>query len=152
MRKIITLLLLLVPSLVLASAWSSVRKGVEKFEKEKYGEALESFRNAEMDDPDSPIIHYNLASALYKEKKYDKALEEYNKAVEMATGDELLAKIYYGMGNAYFQNDSLLRAIDAYKKSLEYEPDDEDAKYNLELARALVKELAEKKKLSLIHI
>lgn len=145
-HKSLILFLMLIPSVIFASAWSSVRKGVNHFEKEKHSEALESFRAAELDNPKSAIVHFDIASALYKGKKYDKAIKEYAKAAELSSDAKILAKAYYGMGNSLFQSDSLLQAITAYQKSLDYDPTDKDAKYNLELARALVKELAKKKK------
>ncbi len=136
--------LVMFPILLIASPWSSVKNGIKEYERGNFEKALENFQNAQLDDPISPIVHYNMASALYKQKKYDKAVHEYQKAAEKARDNHLLAKIWYGLGNSYFQSDSLLKAIECYKKSLEYDPDDKDAKYNLELARALLKELAKK--------
>lgn len=142
--RYVMLLFLVVPFVLYASPWSSTRKGITEYEKGNFDGALEKFREAELDDPVSPIVHFNIASALYKQNKYDKAIAAYMKAVEKAKEPAFLAKIWYGLGNAYFKSDSLLKAIECYKRSLEYDPNDKDAKYNLELARALLKELAKK--------
>jgi len=48
------------------------------------------------------------------------------------------------MGNCYFRNNDLPKAIDSYKRALELDPDDRDAKYNLEVARQKLKDLANK--------
>ncbi|MCK5032980.1 MAG: tetratricopeptide repeat protein, partial [Calditrichia bacterium] len=48
------------------------------------------------------------------------------------------------IGNTYFKQDKLQESIESYITSLNLKPDDNDAKYNLELARAKLKELADK--------
>jgi hypothetical protein len=53
-------------------------------------------------------------------------------------------KAYYNIGNAYFKQDKLQESIQSYIKALDINPDDRDAKYNLELARAKLKEMADK--------
>jgi len=57
---------------------------------------------------------------------------------------DLSAKAFYNIGNCYFQQNKLKESIEAYKKALELKPDDYQAKYNLELARAKLKEMADK--------
>jgi hypothetical protein len=54
------------------------------------------------------------------------------------------SKAYYNIGNSFFKQDKLQESIEAYKKALDINPNDRDAKYNLELARAKLKESSEK--------
>ncbi|MEJ5167477.1 MAG: tetratricopeptide repeat protein, partial [Thermoanaerobaculia bacterium] len=51
---------------------------------------------------------------------------------------------YYNIGNCYFQKEDFLNAIEFYKKALDLDPNDEDAKINLELARKKLKDQAKK--------
>jgi tetratricopeptide (TPR) repeat protein len=129
-----------------ASASKANETGIEKFMQENYEGSLTDFRDAQLDDPKSPIIAHNLGSALYQQKRYDKSIEELQKGLQEATDSTILSQIYYNIGNNYFRKDSLTQSIQMYKKALQYRPKDEDAKYNLELARALLKESAKKKK------
>jgi tetratricopeptide (TPR) repeat protein len=54
------------------------------------------------------------------------------------------SQTHYNIGNSYFKQDKLQESIEAYKKALDLNPNDQDAKYNLELARAKLKESAQK--------
>jgi tetratricopeptide (TPR) repeat protein len=76
-------------------------------------------------------------------EKYDKAIEEYQKALS-AKDIQMEAKTHFNIGNSYFKQDKLQESIESYVTSLELNPDDKDAKYNLELARAKLKEMADK--------
>jgi len=112
---------------------------------EDVAEAVNKYRDAMADAPEEEVLHYNLGTALYKQGKYDKAIEELQKA---AGTDEaaLAARVHYNLGNCHFRQGKLDEAILAYKKALQFDPNDEDAKFNLELARKRLKEMAEKQK------
>lgn len=139
--------ILVLCSISLVSAASPVKKneeGAELYKMDKYEEALSDFRDAQLDLPDSPELNHNIGISLYKQKRYDKATEEFVKGLQYAKDPLVESKLYYNIGNCFFKQDSLLQSIQLYKKALELNPDDQDAKYNLELARALLKELSEK--------
>ena len=122
---------------------SKVNEGNERFNEEKYEDALSKYQDALLDDPVNEKIIFNKGDALYKLKKYDESIEEFQKVV----GSEdlmLSAKALHNIGNSYFMQDKLQESINAYKRSLELNPDDRDTKFNLELARAKLKEMAQK--------
>ncbi len=124
---------------------SKVNKGNQAFEKGDYEQALTYYKDALLDDPLNEVALFNQADALYKLKKYDQAIETYQKI--LGSKDlQLSAKAFYNIGNAYFKQNKLVQSIDAYKKALELNPDDFEAKFNLELARAKLKELSKKQK------
>jgi len=89
-------------------------------------------------------------------KKFDDAESDYRKIAENATLTPILrADAYYNIGNGYFtrakdaqgeQKESLLKdAIKHYKESLKLNPNDLQAKQNLEFAKALLKQEEEQK-------
>lgn len=122
---------------------TKVNQGNEKYQDEQYEEALTNYADALLDDPLHEIAIFNEATANYKLKKYDLAVE----SLQKLAGSEdlnLSAKAFYNIGNAQFQQNKLQEAISAYKRSLELNPDDPDTKHNLELARAKLKENAQK--------
>ena len=122
---------------------AKVNQGNEKYHGEKYEEALTNYNDALLDDPLHEIAIFNEATANYKLKKYDLAIE----SLQKLAGSEdlnLSAKAFYNIGNAQFQQDKLQEAVAAYKRSLELNSEDVDAKHNLELARAKLKENAQK--------
>ena len=116
-----------------------VGKGNEAFENNEYNTALEYYHQAEVERPETPGLDYNIGSALYKEQKYEEAVDRLQKS--LATDDVLQqAQAYYNLGNVHFRMDDYQQAIQNYQNSLELNPDDIDAKYNLELARKMLKE------------
>lgn len=120
-----------------------VSEGNKLFAEEKYDEANNKYRDALIENPESPILHYNLGDVQYKKSNYEEALKSYEKG--LSTDDILLqSKSYYNMGNTFYRLGQLPESILAYKKALELKPDDEDAKYNLEYVRAKLKDMAQK--------
>jgi len=111
--------------------YSSVSKGNYFYKKGKIDQALEEYKEAEIKYPDSPVVNYNLGNALHKKQNYEDALKEYNKALN-TKDKELESKIYYNTGNTFFRMQKYQEALFSYKKCLEINPDDKDAKYNIE--------------------
>ncbi|GEM_PF-391323 len=122
---------------------SKVNKGNQFYQKKKYEQALSQYKDALLDDPLNEVALFNQADALYKMKKYDQAIENYQKVVG-SKDLKLSAKAFYNIGNAYFKQNKLQESIKAYKKALELNPGDYETKFNLELARARLKELSKK--------
>lgn len=139
-RGIFAMLFLL--SALWGDSWSSNRSGIKNYDEKNFADALENFRKAQSDDV-NPIVSLNISSSLYKIGDYSRAKRELAKALVNPSQIEdstLLSNLYYNMGNCYFRQDSLVEAIQMYEKALQYDPNDIEAKYNLELARALLKE------------
>jgi len=122
---------------------SKVKKGLKSYHNEQWDESLQHFQDALLDDPENPVGHYNVGEALYKKKNYEEALKSYEKALSSQDID-MREKIYYNLGNSYYQLNKYQEAIQSYIKALDLDPDDQDAKHNLELVRAKLKEMAQK--------
>lgn len=120
-----------------------VKKGIKAYEQEQWGESLQHFQDAQLDDPENPIGHYNVAQALYKNKKYEEALKSYEKSLG-SQDITMREKVYYNLGNTQYQLNNYQEAIQNYIKALDLDPHDQDAKHNLELVRAKLKEMAQK--------
>lgn len=121
-----------------------VQEGNQLYLEGKFDQANNAYRDAKLDNPTSPVIDYNLANTLYQKKQYEEAIKLYDDILKRADDPSLLAKVHYNTGNALFQLNKLPESILAYKDALKINPDDEDAKYNLELVRARLKQESEK--------
>ncbi|MFQ5864861.1 MAG: tetratricopeptide repeat protein [bacterium] len=120
-----------------------VSEANELYLQEKYDEANNKYRDALLENPESPIIHFNIGDVLYKKRNYEEAVKSYGKV--LSSDDVLLqSKGYYNMGNTLYRMGQLPESILMYKKALELNPNDEDAKYNLEYVRAKLKDSAQK--------
>ncbi|MCD4814467.1 tetratricopeptide repeat protein [bacterium] len=85
--------------------------------------------------------YYNFGNQLYSLGDYAQAEKFYNQS---ASELKLAHRAYYNAGNAAFLQGNYLDAIEYYEASLDVVSDDEDAWFNLELARR--KALKNKKK------
>ncbi len=125
---------------------------------EDYDKAVQKYTEAQLDMPESQALAYNLGNAQYKKKKFDEAIKAYQKAL-MGDNSTLSAQAYYNAGNAYFRKGEFAlqqnsqegiqhfrNAMAHYKKSLEITPDNKNAKTNIEIVQARIKELLQRQK------
>jgi Ca-activated chloride channel family protein len=117
-----------------------LEKGEKDRAAEAFEEALKSYKDAEIEKPETPQLSYNLGNVMYQQEKYQDALERFYRG---SGSDELehQAWSYYNLGNTFYRSGKYPEAIQAYKRCLELTPDDEDAKYNLEFVRKKMKEM-----------
>ncbi|MFN2433501.1 MAG: VWA domain-containing protein [Gemmatimonadota bacterium] len=136
-RPAAAVLALLVPVLLEGQQPS---EGERLYHAGDFAAAYEAFRaQAEGEDPD-PALTYDTGNALYRLGRYDAAAASYRDA--LGGGHELRHRASYNLGNAFFKSaedsenprEGLRRAISAYEEALVLNPDDEAAKWNLELA------------------
>jgi len=99
----------------------------------QYDSALAAYKAAQVVSPDSPEAYFNAASAYDQTGDFDKAIENLQQALKTASPD-LKMRIYYNLGNIYFQMYRIDNAVIAYQQALLLNPNDEDARHNLELA------------------
>jgi len=132
------------PGILLGQAGrKKVMEGNRLFGEEKYDEANNKYQDALLEDPGSTVIQFNVGDVLYKKKNFEKAMEAYQKA--LASDDPLFqSKSYYNIGNTLYQSGKLPESILAYEQALKLNPDDQDAKYNLEFVRNKLKENGKK--------
>ncbi len=109
----------------------------------KYKQALAKYMEASTlaKENEQALLHFNMGCAYYKQSEYQKAIFEFEKALT-SDKDELREKAFYNLGNCYFrlgiQNKNielLKKSALNYRRALEINPDDQDAKYNLEVVR-----------------
>jgi Ca-activated chloride channel family protein len=116
---------------------------------EKFGEQLKN-------DPNSPELNLGAGNAAFRLKKFDEAFENYSKA--MTSNDLTLREhAYYNAGNSLFLkgNDTeeieeqLTRYYDAryqYHQALDLNPQDDQARKNLQLLEDRIKQAEQQKR------
>jgi len=118
-------------SSALADVGGLMRRGNGLYARGKYDEALESYQQAEVLEPDATAIHFNLGNAQYRLGNYHEAARE----LELVMTDRnpvRRANALYNLGNVAFKSGQLDPAIQAYKAALLENPKDLQAKQNLE--------------------
>ncbi len=99
----------------------------------RYEEALQAYKEALVERPESARLHLNVGDALFQLGDFEGALGEFER-VSAADDPALAALGHYNKGNAHFQLQDYAAAVEAYKQALQRAPGDADAKANLELA------------------
>ncbi len=112
---------------------ADVREGNRLYREGRYEEAHEQYLEALRAAPESPLIRFNDANALYQFDEFARAVDAYRGAIE-AADPVLEARAWYNLGNALYRQQQVEGALDAYKEALRRNPDDTDAKHNLEVA------------------
>lgn len=94
--------------------------------------------------PESYRLHYNIGASFYKEGNYDQAEKEFQQA-RGSQDPELSEAAVYNLGNVYFQKamqdqkiETLEKAVENYQAALQMNPDNEDARFNIEVVRRLI--------------
>ncbi len=111
-----------------------IKKGNEAYEKKEYDNAISNYKEVTSKAPTNSTAQYNLGNALYKNKKTDEAVQAYDNALSNSTTNADKAKAFYNKGVVLQNNKKLPECIDAYKNALKLNPQDEDARQNLQKA------------------
>jgi tetratricopeptide (TPR) repeat protein len=108
--------------------------GNQAFAEQKFDDAQFSYQSAAQESPELAEPYYNLANTLYRKGGFDQAIQQIQQAISLAAEQGLAQNGLYNLGNSTYNLQNWEAAIEAYKQALLLNPDDQDAKYNLELA------------------
>ncbi len=122
--------------------FQDIKRAKESYKAGDFQKAVEYFEKVAKSKKNAQSF-YDLANAYYKAKKYKKAIKYYN-LVE-TPNKRLKFYTLYNLGNSYFMLKNYKKAVELYKKALKIK-EDEDAKYNLNLALKRVKNQKEEVK------
>ena len=122
-----------------------IRRGNDQFDGKKYQDSEIQYRKALEKKNNSFGAAFNLGDALFKQKKYDEALKQFENLAATEKNPENLGKIYHNIGNTLLTQNKIDESIEAYKKSLRNHPNSRETKYNLEYARLMKKKQEQQK-------
>ncbi len=111
-----------------------IEKGNENYKKKEFLKASEEYNKAIQKDNTNAVAQFNSGNAKQQLKKYEEAGKDY-KAAASGTNDPLLkSQAFYNLGLSFIKQKKLNEAIDAFKKSLRLNPEDNEARQNLQKA------------------
>jgi len=117
-----------------------IRSGNIKYENGKYTEAETDYRKAIEKNRSSFPGSYNLGGALYKQNKFDEAIQQYSESAAKASGSEEKANSLHNLGNALVKAEKFQEGVNAYKEALKLNPAADDTRYNLAYAQSMLKQ------------
>jgi tetratricopeptide (TPR) repeat protein len=123
-----------------------IKKAEEAYKKQAYEKAAELYKKAAEKTPKNSTTQYNLGNALYKKTKVDEAVTAYDKAIANTTDKNLKSKSFYNKGVVLQNSKNLQGCVDAYKNALKLNPNDDDARQNLQKALQQLKEKQKQEK------
>ncbi|TAI48214.1 tetratricopeptide repeat protein [Flagellimonas allohymeniacidonis] len=89
---------------------------------------------------------FNLGNAYYNRESYGEAFGRYKQAGEVASTKGGKHKSFHNMGNVFMKNKEYQKAVEAYKEALRNNPDDDETRYNLALAKKMLEKEQEEQK------
>jgi len=113
---------------------SHLSKGETEYRAGRNVAAVPELKAAVKEQPDSYDSHYLLALTLTETGALKESIEEFKKAIALATKDDSKIVANYNMGNAYFDLGKYQEAADAYQSSLKLDSTLSKVHNNLGLA------------------
>ncbi|UZH56804.1 tetratricopeptide repeat protein [Salinimicrobium tongyeongense] len=98
------------------------------------------YRKAIAKDPANAEAKYNLGNLYYNKEVTSQALERHRSAASTAKEKPLKHDAFHNQGNAYMKQKKYSEAVEAYKQSLRNNPEDDETRYNLALAKKMLEE------------
>ncbi len=139
-----------------ASAREAVRQGNRLYGQGKFADSLKMYEEALNKAPESDIVNFNAGTALYKQKRYDGAVDHFQKAI-LSDDASLRERAYYNLGNSFYKSGieketaDIHAAITALRESLRHlasalalDKKDQDAQYNYDFVNKELERLREK--------
>ncbi len=124
---------------------SLIRDGNNDYKENKYTDAEVHYRKALEKNKDLHQGAFNLGDALYKQGRFDEAAEQYRLSATKQNDENTKAQSLHNAGNALLKGQKYPESIAAYKEALKLNPNDADTKYNLEYAKAMLKQQQQNK-------
>lgn len=111
----------------------TIAQGNAAFTAADYEAAGQQYSLALAEEPQSAAARFNLANVWYRLGGFETAVTHHQQLPPDTSPAQQTASAF-NLGNSYFQLGDLAAAVAAYQTALRLNPDDLDAKHNLELA------------------
>jgi len=141
--------------IVAAASTLHAESGLQLYHAGKFPEAYAAFQDALQKRPDSPELQFDAGASAYQAGKYNDAVDAFGKV--LGSSDQALhSRAQYNLGSALFQRGSQQKAEEDkvrdwensaqhFSDVLKSEPQNADAKYNLDVVNKALEELKRKK-------
>ncbi len=124
------------------SSREAVRQGNHLYAEGKFSDSLRMYEKVLEKDPGLDIAHFNAGTALYKQKRYDDAVDHFQKSL-LSDDAVTQERAHYNLGNAFYkagigkEKADIAAAIASLEESLKHfggalalDKRDKDAQYN----------------------
>jgi Ca-activated chloride channel family protein len=112
----------------------AIQAGNDFYKQQQYDQAAAEYKKALTKAPGSTKAKFNLANTTAKQGKPDEAVKSFTEISDNAKEVDLKSKAFYNKGAVLSQQKKLEESIDCYKNALRQNPDDKEARENLQKA------------------
>jgi Ca-activated chloride channel family protein len=144
--------------LLLANAAFAAAPGLDAYQQNKFPEAYQEFEKTLKEHPQSHAtdkIEFDAGAAAYKMKDFGKALNSFSQAL-LSPDAGLQSRSHYNLGNTLYQRGETQKkdeeklkdwtnALQHYEQTLKIEPNNKEAKENLEYVKKKIEDLKRKR-------
>jgi Ca-activated chloride channel homolog len=135
MKKFILPVFLLIALAAIAQSINSfIKEGNLFYKQSQFEQAESSYRQAVNADLSSVEARFNLANALHQQKKFDEAERILAELQTSSADSSLRSASAYNQGVGHTKQKKLEESIASYKQALRMDPDDQQARENLQKA------------------
>ena len=106
-----------------------------KLSDKNFQEAEKNYRTAIGDSLSDLKATYNLSNKYYDEGLFDEAIARQVQATKLAINNEEKHKAFHNLGNSLINKEMCSEAVLAFKNALRNNPNDDETRYNLALAK-----------------
>lgn len=149
MKKIITISFFLFGAAVKLFAQDAdrlIQRGNELYKQQKYREAELAYNEVLEQEPSNNTAKYNKAVTIHKQSKPDESIKAFDDLAFKTEDREIKEKSYYNKGAVLSGQKKLEESIEAYKNALRQDPNDKEARENLQKALLELKKKTPPKK------
>jgi tetratricopeptide (TPR) repeat protein len=104
------------------------------------------YRRAISKSDKNAAARFNLGNAYYNRESFGEAFGRYKQASEAAEEKVDKHKAFHNMGNVFMKNKEYEKAVEAYKQALRSNPNDDETRYNLALAKKMLEKQQDEQK------
>ncbi len=122
----------------LKAAQNFLSEAQQSLQKEEFPSAEADYRKAISLNPKSETAKYNLGTAYYGKEKNAEAMLRFKQASQTATEKAEKHKAFHNLGNTFMNEKKYSEAVEAYKNALRNNPNDDETRYNLALAKDML--------------
>lgn len=108
-----------------------MRAGNRAYADSNFAQAEAAYRLGASNSSTSAKADFNLGDALYRQERYEEALEAYQSSLQKMERSTDRSNALHNMGNTFFQMEKYEEAARSYAEALKLDPEDEDTRYNL---------------------
>ena len=123
-----------------------LRKGNDLYKENRFVDAEVKYKKALKQNPNYENAAYNLGNAVYKQNRFKEALPQYELVVKSSKDSDTKMQVFHNIANVNMKEKKYDQAVAAYKNSLRLNPSDEETRYNLALAKKLLKDQQQQNK------